>query len=54
MADAKLCEQGVYGADLHAGTSATVAQLGGVDMVLPTWNKQRQGANSLLNFERFS
>jgi hypothetical protein len=42
MADAKLCQQRIDGAQPHAGAAAAIAQFGGVDMVLPVGVEQRQ------------
>ena len=43
MTDAELCEQGVDGADLHAGATASIAQFRGIDVILPVWSEERQG-----------
>ena len=40
--DAKLSEQGVDGADLHAGPTAAIAQIRGVDVILPVRCDERQ------------
>ena len=42
MPDAKLGEQGVDGADLHAGATAAIAQIRGVDVILPVRCDERQ------------
>jgi len=40
--DAKLCQQRVDRPDLNAAAPTSVAQLGGVDVVAPVGNEQRQ------------
>lgn len=47
MTDAELSEQGVDGADLHPGAAAPIAQVRGVDMVLPIGSEERQGGEPL-------
>ena len=42
VANAELGKQGVYGAELDTRAPASVAQFGGIDVVLPIRNKQRQ------------
>ena len=46
VADTKLREQGVYGADLNARATALVAQFGGPDVVLPIWIEKWQRTKS--------
>jgi hypothetical protein len=40
VADAKLREQRIDCTDLNAGTAASVAQFGGIDVVVPVRNEQ--------------
>lgn len=47
MANAKLGKQGVYGADLNAGTTAAVAQIRCIDVVLALGHEQRQSGKAL-------
>ena len=42
VAETKLCQQRIDGADLNAAASACVSQFGRVHMVAPVWNQQRQ------------
>jgi len=42
VSDAKLCEQGIDGADLQAGAATAVAELSRLDVVLPIRRKQRE------------
>ncbi len=39
VTDAELCEQGVDGADLQTGATATIAQFRGVDVILSVRSK---------------
>ncbi len=43
MADAKLREKRVDGANLHAGPATSVAQFRGVDVILPIRSDERHG-----------
>jgi hypothetical protein len=45
MTDAKLREKGIDRAELYACAPAAIAQVCGVDMVLPIGNEKRQGRN---------
>lgn len=47
MADAKLREKGVDRAELHPHAPTTVAQVRGVNVVLPVRNEERQGREPL-------
>lgn len=42
VTNAKLCEQGIDGADLQAGAATAVSQLGGFDVILPVRREKRQ------------
>lgn len=46
MTDAKLGNRSVDRADLQPGTTASIAQIGSVDMILPVRGKERQGCKS--------
>ena len=47
MADAKLGEQRIDGADLHPGAPATVAQVRGFNVILPVRRQKREGGKAL-------
>jgi len=42
MTHAQLGEEGIDGANLHAGATAAVSQSRGVDVILPIWGDERQ------------
>jgi hypothetical protein len=47
VAQAKLCQQRIDGADLNTGAPAVVSQLGRLDMILPVWDDQWQGGKPI-------
>ena len=50
VTNAELRDHGIHGAELHHGATTSIAQIRGIDVILPVRSQERQGAKPFNDF----